>query len=58
MSVCPARCVMGFLLPLVGIAVKWLVIGRYKAGRYPLWGTMYLRWWIVEQTHNIVGMVT
>lgn len=30
------------------IAIKWLVVGRYKAGEYPLWGGMYLRWWFVE----------
>ena len=30
---------------LVPIAVKWLVIGRYKAGAYPLWGWFYFRWW-------------
>jgi acyl carrier protein len=29
--------------PLVGIVAKWVIIGRYKAGRYPLWGSMYLR---------------
>ena len=38
------------IMPLTGIGVKWLVIGRYKPGRYPLWGSYYLRWWIVEQT--------
>ena len=32
-----------------------MVVGRYKAGRYPLWGTMYLKWWIVEQIINIMG---
>ena len=34
--------------PLVFILVKWLVIGRYKAGRYPVWGSYYLRWWFVD----------
>jgi non-ribosomal peptide synthetase-like protein len=34
-----------FLL-LLSIAVKWIVIGRYKAGRYPVWSFYYLRWWI------------
>jgi non-ribosomal peptide synthetase-like protein len=32
---------------LVPIAVKWLVIGRYRPGEYPLWGTYYFRWWLV-----------
>lgn len=35
-------------LLLLSISVKWLVIGRFKEGRYPLWGSYYLRWWIVN----------
>lgn len=31
----------------MSIAVKWIVIGRYKPGRYPLWGSYYFRWWFV-----------
>ncbi len=31
----------------IPIAVKWLVIGRYKPGAYPLWGLYYFRWWLV-----------
>lgn len=30
-------------------ALKWLVIGRYKSGRYPLWGFYYFRWWFVSR---------
>ena len=26
--------------PFVGIIAKWLIIGRYKPGKYPLFGTM------------------
>jgi non-ribosomal peptide synthetase-like protein len=33
----------------LSVAVKWLVIGRYKPGAYPVWGTYYLRWWIVRR---------
>lgn len=50
-----ARLLLGFGAPLVGIACKWLIIGKYKAGKYPLWGTMYLKWWLVEQIINIMG---
>ncbi len=32
----------------LSIAVKWLVIGRYRPGRYPVWGFYYFRWWLVE----------
>jgi non-ribosomal peptide synthetase-like protein len=35
------------LMVLIPIAVKWLVIGRYKPGVYPLWGAYYFRWWLV-----------
>lgn len=37
------------MMLLTSIAVKWLVIGRFKAGRYPLWGSYYLRWWIASR---------
>jgi non-ribosomal peptide synthetase-like protein len=37
------------LLPvmiLLGIGAKWLIIGRYKPGAYPLWGGYYIRCWL------------
>ncbi len=30
------------------IAIKWLVLGRIRPGRHPLWGGYYLRWWLVQ----------
>lgn len=33
----------------LSIAVKWLVIGRYKPGRYRVWGFYYFRWWLVNR---------
>ncbi len=33
----------------VAIAVKWLVVGRLKPGRYPLWGLTYYRWWLCDR---------
>jgi len=50
-----ARLVRGFVFPLVGVACKWIIIGRYKPGRYPLFGAMYLKWWVVEQILRIMG---
>jgi non-ribosomal peptide synthetase-like protein len=35
------------------IAAKWLVLGRVKAGRYPLWGVMYFRWWLTDRISEI-----
>ena len=37
---------------LFAVATKWLVLGRIRAGRYPLWGNYHLRWWFVQ---NLVG---
>ena len=34
---------------LFSIVVKWVVIGRYKVGDYPLWGSYYFRWWFVRR---------
>ena len=42
------------LVLIASIAVKWLVIGRYKAGDYPLWGAYYFRWWFVRRFLAIV----
>jgi len=36
------------ITPLVFVAIKWIVIGRYQQGRYPIWGSYYLRWWFVD----------
>ena len=33
----------------VAIAGKWLVLGRLEAGRYPLWGRTYYRWWLSDR---------
>ena len=49
------RLVRGFMLPLVGVLCKWVIIGKYKPGRYPLFGAMYLKWWTVEQLLKILG---
>jgi len=36
------------------IAAKWLIIGRFKSGTYPLFGSYHFRVWLVNQ---IVGVV-
>ncbi len=33
----------------VSIAAKWLIVGRFRAGDYPLWGGYYFRWWLVRR---------
>ncbi len=34
---------------LLAIAAKWLILGRTKPGRYPLWGVYYFRCWVVQR---------
>ena len=36
------------------ILTKWVVIGRYKPGSYPLWGTYYFRWWLATSIEAAV----
>ena len=43
------------MIPLTGICAKWIIIGKYKEGRYPLWGSYYLRWWLTNQILAITG---
>lgn len=47
-----------FMMPIVmlllKIAIKWLLLGRIKPGRYKLWGWFYLRWWLVRRIHNFI----
>ncbi|WKW49563.1 Pls/PosA family non-ribosomal peptide synthetase [Rhodomicrobium lacus] len=38
---------------LLSILSKWLVIGRYKPGRYPLWSLYYFRWWFVGKFQRL-----
>jgi acyl carrier protein len=40
----------------VGIGSKWLIIGRYQPGAYPLWGSYYMRWWIVSRLQGFSGL--
>jgi non-ribosomal peptide synthetase-like protein len=37
----------------VPVAAKWLLLGRIRAGSYPLWGWYYIRWWFV---HHLLSM--
>lgn len=39
---------------IMPIGIKWLVIGRFKPGRYPLWGMYFLRWWTVRTALRFV----
>ncbi len=49
-----AFVIMPPLMILLSIAVKWVVIGRYKPGDYPLWGQYYFRWWFVRRFQAVI----
>jgi non-ribosomal peptide synthetase-like protein len=40
----------------LSIAAKWILIGKYRAGRYPLWGFYYCRWWLARLMQGIVPL--
>jgi non-ribosomal peptide synthetase-like protein len=41
---------------LLSIAIKWLVIGRYKEGEYSIWSFYYFRWWLVTRFQALAGI--
>ena len=51
-----AQIVTKTLAPIMAIITKWLVIGRYKEGLYPMWGWYHTRWWICQKTEQVTGM--
>ncbi len=38
------------------ILVKWILIGRFRAGEYPVWGFYYYRWWVVSRLQELAGV--
>ncbi len=38
----------------IGILSKWLFIGKFKEGDYPLWGMYYFRVWLVKTIQDLV----
>ncbi len=34
---------------VLSTAAKWLLVGRWKAQEFPLWGARYLRFWVVQR---------
>jgi len=36
------------VLILLAVCAKWILLGRVRPGRHPLWGGYYLRWWFVQ----------
>ncbi|MFL9456694.1 amino acid adenylation domain-containing protein [Tolypothrix bouteillei VB521301_2] len=47
------------IIPLMlgfSIAMKWMLVGRVKPGKYLLWGNFYLRWWFVKNLLSITPL--
>ena len=42
------------LLLAASIVIKWLVVGRYRAGAHPLWGGYYVRFWFVNTIQSAI----
>lgn len=49
-AMCLMPWIVAVFLPVLGIVLKWAILGRVKPGKYPLWGGMYLRWWLMRRT--------
>ena len=47
---------VNILTTVLVIGLKWAIIGRTKPGRYPLWGTYYYRWWLVQRLTSLIHM--
>jgi non-ribosomal peptide synthetase-like protein len=46
MGCAAAGPLLALILPVVA---KWLLLGRVRPGRYPLWGWFFCRWWLVRR---------
>lgn len=55
LAVLSARVASNILFPFVGIAFKWLVIGRFHEGIYPMWGPYHTRWWLTQKALQVFG---
>jgi non-ribosomal peptide synthetase-like protein len=49
-------CVIPPVFSMISVIVKWVVIGRFKPGDYPVWGSYYFRWWLVNTFQGLVPM--
>ncbi len=46
---CSIFIILNLGAKVIIIALKWLIIGRTRPGRYPLWGSYYFRVWFVAR---------
>jgi non-ribosomal peptide synthetase-like protein len=41
---------------VIAIVSKWLLIGKYKVGSYPLWSLYYCRWWLARLLQQVAPL--
>jgi non-ribosomal peptide synthetase-like protein len=52
---CFDSIILGYpFLLLLSVILKWLVIGKFREGIYPLWGFYYFRFWFVKKFVDII----
>ncbi|KAJ3496841.1 hypothetical protein NLG97_g2351 [Lecanicillium saksenae] len=44
------------IFPLIGIILKWALIGRYKESLYPMWGFYHTKWWLVQKIVSLCDL--
>ncbi|KAM0327410.1 hypothetical protein ACHAQA_005696 [Verticillium albo-atrum] len=54
-SITVGYIVVQLFSPFFGIAMKWIIIGRYREGVYPMWGPYHTRWWMVQKIVTVAG---
>ncbi|CAJ2502409.1 Uu.00g098030.m01.CDS01 [Anthostomella pinea] len=55
LSIAVSRVARRLTMPWVGIALKWIIIGRHREGLYPMWGPYHTRWWMTQKLVDICG---
>lgn len=55
LAVLSARFSGQIVSPIVAILFKWLVVGRYKEGIYPMWGPYHTQWWLTQKAVQVFG---
>src|SRR5690606_18340997 len=51
-----ATLVVTASLVLAPVALKWLLIGRWKTERFPVWSLRYFRFWVVKPLLGVSPM--
>ncbi|GAA91832.1 hypothetical protein AKAW_09946 [Aspergillus luchuensis IFO 4308] len=54
-AIADTKIPMEIVSPIIGISLKWLVVGRYRAGMYPMWGSYHMRWWLAQKALQVCG---